>query len=169
MIANSKADQLISSGFDNLIKIWRLFPYAQEALAPLMTLYCVHTPLHMCMMRSKLAVAFQDHASATYSVVMYNIRNRNRLDHGAKDDHKDSVTGIAACPKMRILASCSQDGTIRIWNQDNSLVRIIQLNAVPHSVTFCSAKGDMLVSVGDHVHRIDYKNYMPQAYRFVHV
>ena len=63
-----------------------------------MTLYCVHTPVYMCMLKAKLAVAFHDHSSATYSVVMYNLKNRNRLDHGAQDDHRDSVTGIAGSP-----------------------------------------------------------------------
>ena len=80
---------------DNLIKIWRLYPYAQESLAPLMTLYCVHTPVYTCMLKGKLAVAFHDHTSATYSIVMYNLKNRNRLDHSAADDHRDSITGIA--------------------------------------------------------------------------
>ena len=79
---------------DNLIKIWRLYPYAQESLAPLMTLYCAHTPVFMCMLKAKLAVAFQDHGTATYSIVMYNLKNRNRLDHGADEDHIDSITGL---------------------------------------------------------------------------
>ena len=150
---------------DNLIKIWRLYPYAQESLAPLMTLYCVHTPVYTCMLKGKLAVAFQDHASATYSIVMYNLKNRNRLDHSAADDHIDSVTGVTGCTKLRVLASCSHDGTIRIWNEMNALIRIIRLNATPHSLTFCSDKADLLVGIGDHIHRIDYKTWMPKAYR----
>ena len=35
--------------------------------------------------------------------------------------------------------------------------RVIQLNAVPYSMTFCSEKGDLLLGIGDHVHKIDYK------------
>ena len=62
---------------DNIIKVWRLYPYAQESLAPLMSFYCAHTPIHMTVLRDKLAVAFQEHASATYTVVMYNLKGKS--------------------------------------------------------------------------------------------
>lgn len=35
--------------------------------------------------------------------------------------------------------------------------RVIDLNAVPTSLCFCSQRGDLLVGIGKHVHRIDYK------------
>lgn len=63
---------------DNIIKIWRLYPYAQESLAPLTSLYCAHTPVFMSIMRNKLNVAFQEHTNATYSVVMYNLERRSK-------------------------------------------------------------------------------------------
>jgi len=59
-----------------VIKIWRLFPYAQESLAPLMSFYCAHLPIYMSVMKKKLAVAFQEHITATYSVVLYNISDK---------------------------------------------------------------------------------------------
>lgn len=55
MKANSKQDQLISAGKDNIIKVWRLYPFAEEALAPLMSFYCAHTPVHMTMLKTNLA------------------------------------------------------------------------------------------------------------------
>lgn len=73
---------------------------------------------------------------------------------------------ITGCAKLKLLASCSHDGTIKVWNEMNVLVRLIRLNATPHSLTFCSEKADMLVGIGDHVHRIDYKTWMPKAYRY---
>ncbi len=82
----------------------------------------------------------------------------DRCDHGPEDDHMDTITGLASCPKMKLIASCSTDDTVRIWNENNVLVRLIKLNARPHSITFCSPKGDLLVGIGDHVHFIDYKN-----------
>lgn len=82
----------------------------------------------------------------------------DRHDHGPEDDHMDTITGLASCSKMKIIASSSVDNTVRIWNENNILIRIIKLNARPHSITFCSSKGDLLVGIGDHVHIIDYKN-----------
>lgn len=68
---------VFNSVTDNVIKIWRVFPFAEEALAPLMSFYCAHTPLHMTVMRTVLCVAFQDPSSATYSIVHYNLNNKS--------------------------------------------------------------------------------------------
>ncbi|XP_052231228.1 WD repeat-containing protein 97-like isoform X3 [Dreissena polymorpha] len=170
MIANAKVDQLISAGKDNVIKVWRVYPFVQEALAPLMSFFCAHLPLHMTMIKTNLCVAFQDHATATYSVVMYNLRDRskyaNRYDHEPGEDHTESITGLSACSRLKLYASSSRDGTIRIWNETNLLVRLLQLKAVPHSVSFCSTRGDLLVGIGNHLHRIPHYAYMPRAYLF---
>ncbi|KAK2192806.1 hypothetical protein NP493_22g03013 [Ridgeia piscesae] len=165
MVASSKTDQLISSGLDNVIKIWRLFPYAQESLAPLMSFYCAHLPIYMSVMKKKLAVAFQEHITATYSVVLYNISDKDRYDHPPTDDHMDSITGLTTCPKMKFVASSSQDGTIHIWNEFNHLVRQLKLSETPHSLCFCSERGDLLVGIGKHIHKINYQSYMPVIYQ----
>ena len=66
---------------DNIIKVWRLFPFAVEALAPLMSFYCAHTPLYMTIMRRKLYVAFQDEKTATYSVVLYSLADKSKCEN----------------------------------------------------------------------------------------
>ncbi|ESO96594.1 hypothetical protein LOTGIDRAFT_239301 [Lottia gigantea] len=179
MIANSRQDQLISAGMDNVIKIWRLYPFAEEALAPLMSFYCAHTPAHMTTLRNSLCVAFQDPTTATFSTVLYNLNDKmftntmcnldayqNRFDHKPDDDHDDIVTGLTVCQRMRLFATSSQDGTVRIWNQTNNLIRVLKLNVIPHSIGFCSNKGDLLVGLGRHLFRIPHSSYMPKAYRF---
>ncbi|XP_060556270.1 WD repeat-containing protein 97-like [Ruditapes philippinarum] len=180
MIANAKVDQLISAGKDNVIKVWRVYPFVQEALAPLMSFFCAHLPLHMTMIKTNLCVAFQDHATATYSVVMYNLRDRmfgtesdleaydpeNRYDHEPGDDHGETITGLSACSRLKLYASSSLDGTIRIWNETNTLVRLLKMKSVPHSVGFCSAKGDLLVGIDNHLYKIPYYSYLPKSYMF---
>ena len=79
----------------------------------------------------------------------------------------DTIVGLTSCQKLKLVASASRDGTIKLWNESNSQVRLIHLNAIPHSISFCSEKGDLLVGVGEHLHKIDYKKYMPKAYRLV--
>ena len=63
---------------DNIIKVWRLYPFAQEALAPLMSFYCAHTPSFMTTIKSSLGVAFQDPGTATFSVVLYSLPDKSR-------------------------------------------------------------------------------------------
>ena len=73
---------------DNIIKIWRVYPYAQEALTPLMSFFCAHLPVHMVVLKTKLCVAFEDHGTATYSVIVHNLENKGiRSPVGAKGVH----------------------------------------------------------------------------------
>ncbi|XP_071957525.1 WD repeat-containing protein 97-like isoform X2 [Antedon mediterranea] len=166
LVSNPENNQLISAGLDNVIKVWRVFPFAEEALAPLMSFYCAHLPHHMTVMKSTLCVAFQDNSSATYSVVHYNLNNKSRYDHSPDDDHIDMITGISCCPRMRLFASSSLDSTIRIWDQRNRLVRIVRLNAEPLSLNFFSEKADLMIGIGKHMHRMDHSAFLPRNYLF---
>ena len=39
-----------------------------------------------------------------------------------------------------------------------ALFRVVFLHAIPRSVCFCSQRGDLLIGIGDHLHRIEHKN-----------
>ena len=88
-----------------------------------------------------------------------------RFDHDSDFDHMDDVTGLASCPKMRLFASCSVDGSVRIWDEANRLLRVIKLNASPTSISFCSQKGDLIVGIGKHLHKISYATCEYQLYQ----
>ena len=49
----------------------------------------------------------------------------DRSNHGPEDDHTEHVTGLTACPKMKIFASSSMDGTVRIWDEYSQLLRYV--------------------------------------------
>ena len=72
-------NHLLSPSPDNIIKVWRLYPFAQEALAPLMSFYCGHTPSFMTTIKSSMGVAFQDPSTATFSVVLYSLPDKSEL------------------------------------------------------------------------------------------
>ncbi|XP_048577146.1 uncharacterized protein LOC5521505 isoform X2 [Nematostella vectensis] len=164
MVANPTVDQVISAGMDNSIKVWRLFPFAEEALAPLMTFYCQETPRHLSVAHHRLCVALHEPATASYNIVVFKTTQKDRFDHNNDNDHTDEITGVASCPKMRLFASCGLDGSLRIWDEANNLLRVITLNATPTSLSFCSQKGDLLVGIGNHLHKIEYATYMPRSY-----
>ena len=60
------------------MKVWRLYPFAEEALAPLMSFYCAHTPAYMSTIKSNLCVAFQDPTTATFIIVLYNLPEKSQ-------------------------------------------------------------------------------------------
>lgn len=47
----------------------------------------------------------------------------DRYDHQPDDDHTDTITGLTSCQRMKLYASSSLDGTIRIWDETNNLIR----------------------------------------------
>ncbi|OAF65056.1 hypothetical protein A3Q56_07233, partial [Intoshia linei] len=164
MMANSKSDQLISAGLDNIIKVWRLYPYAEESLSPMTAFYCSHTPLYMSILRERLIVAIKHPPSARYTICMYTLDTKDRINHSISDDHTEMITGLSACSKLRIFASAAKDYTVRIWNENNELIRIINLENYPKSISFCNNSGDLLIGYKKNLHKIHYMKYLPQNY-----
>uniref|UniRef100_A0A8C6VAM1 Uncharacterized protein n=1 Tax=Naja naja TaxID=35670 RepID=A0A8C6VAM1_NAJNA len=90
---------VLSAGADLTVKMWRLFPYAEESLLPLLCFSCASPAWHLCFLGETLAVAFQDPETVTYSIVYYNLMEQTRLEHGPEDDAQDDITGDAPPPE----------------------------------------------------------------------
>lgn len=165
MVANVRFDQVISSGRDHVIKTWRFYPFAAECLVPLMSFYCSYVPTQLTVMKNLLCIAFQDGNSLNYSTLAYDLTNSERFNHSAEDDHLDNVVTLAACPKMNIFASASQDGSLKIWNETNNLIKTLNLAACPTSLCFYGNKGDLLIGIGFHLYKIPYTCYLPNSYQ----
>lgn len=48
-----------------------------------------------------------------------------RFDHVPESDHCDKISAISGCSKLKLIATGSFDGTIRIWNGKNQLIRFV--------------------------------------------
>ena len=64
--------------------------------------------------------SMEKHVSYLFTISCLNLE---RFDHSPDYDHTDDMVGLTCCPRLKIFASASRDGTIRIWNRDNSLMR----------------------------------------------
>ncbi len=49
-----------------------------------------------------------------------------RFDHLPENDHCDKISAISGCSKLKLIATGSLDGTIRIWNGKNQLIRFLK-------------------------------------------
>ncbi|XP_014664048.1 PREDICTED: uncharacterized protein LOC106806569 [Priapulus caudatus] len=161
LVAHVSNDQLISIGEDSVLKLWRVYPFVEESLAPFMALQCYHTPTHVAAIGNLLCISFAHVQTATYMLTVYDTAIKDRYDHSPEDDHNCEIIAVCSCAYMNIFASASVDGTIRIWNDKNELVRIVELKAVPTALSFCSKRGDLAVGIGKHLHKIHYSEYMP--------
>ncbi|XP_036357017.1 uncharacterized protein LOC118762501 [Octopus sinensis] len=165
LVSNPRFDQLISSGRDLVIKIWRFYAFAADCLIPLMSFYCSQTPTHMTVLQNFLVVAFKDYAMLNFSLVSYDLRNYMQYDQNPSCEHYDQIISLTSCPKLGILASASIDQTIKIWNETNNLIRTLQLEAIPESLCFYGEKGDLLVGLSRHIYKIPNTVYLPNSYK----
>lgn len=78
LLTQSKQCSIFFFLSDRVIKIWRLFPFAQEALAPLMTLYCHETPRLLSVAHHKLCAVFHEPSTASYNTVVFKTTQKSK-------------------------------------------------------------------------------------------
>ncbi|XP_070796275.1 WD repeat-containing protein 97 [Pituophis catenifer annectens] len=156
---------VLSAGADLTVKMWRLFPYTEESLLLLLCFSCASPAWHMCFLGETLAVAFQDPETVTYSIVHYNLMEQTRSEHRPEDDAQDDITGLCCCPNLQLFASSSRDGSVKIWDHKNRLLRHLKLNTIPESLAFANHKGDLLVGLEQHLYLIPHTKYLPSYYQ----
>ncbi|KAI4539972.1 hypothetical protein MG293_010367 [Ovis ammon polii] len=157
-------NSIVSSGGDLTVKMWRVFPYAEESLSPLRTFCCCHPAVVLCALGKRVTVGFEDLNSATYGLVQFGLGSSPRYDHRPQDDPTDRITGLCCCPTLKLYASSSLDCTIRIWTAENKLLRLLHLNGAPQALTFCSNNGDLVLALGSRLCLVDHRLYLPTSY-----
>ncbi|XP_067416156.1 WD repeat-containing protein 97 [Emydura macquarii macquarii] len=155
---------ILSAGGDCTVKVWRIFPYIDECLTLLRSFSCQQPVVHMCLLGSTLGAAVQDAASAAYSIVQYDLLAQSRQEHSPEDDPLDEITGLCCCPMLKLFASASRDGSVKVWNTHNQLLRHLKLNTIPESLAFGNDCGDLLLGVEQHLCRIHHSKYLPRPY-----
>ena len=84
------------TGADLTVRMWRVFPYAEESLSLLRTFSCCHAAVVLCALGNRITVGFEDRNSATYGLVQFGLGNSPRFDHRPQDDPTDHITGERA-------------------------------------------------------------------------
>ncbi|KAJ8368870.1 hypothetical protein SKAU_G00088980 [Synaphobranchus kaupii] len=146
---------------DKAVQVWRVCPLSPDCLSPLLSLSCGQPPLHLATLGSLLALALEEPHSATYRLLHLCLETQSSTDHQPSQGHLDYITGVCACPQMGVLASSSRDGTIRIWDDENRLLRILQLNAEPECLAYCGQRGDLLLGIKGDLYRIPKTQLLP--------
>ena len=59
-----------------------------------------------------------------------------RYDHPPENDHCDKISAVSGCSKLKLIATGSLDGTIRIWNGKNQLIRLLEKYEINSFIEF---------------------------------
>ncbi|XP_040481713.1 WD repeat-containing protein 97 [Ursus maritimus] len=157
-------NSIVSSGGDLTVKMWRVYPYAEESLSLLRTFSCCHPAVALCALGKRITVGFEDPDSATYGLVQFGLGDLPRYDHRPQDDPTDHITGLCCCPALKLCACSSLDCTVRIWTAENRLLRLLQLDGAPQGLTFSSSSGDLVLALGSRLCLVSHRLYLPTSY-----
>ncbi|XP_054985604.1 WD repeat-containing protein 97 [Sorex araneus] len=157
-------NSVVTSGEDLMVKVWRIFPYAEESLSLLCTFASCHRVVALCILGRTIAMAFEDPNNATYSLVHLSLDHGIRHDHRPQDDPTDHITSLCCCPSLKLYASSSLDRTVRIWTAKNRLLRLMLLDGTPQALAFCGNSGDLVLALGSHLCLIPHSLYLPTFY-----
>ncbi|XP_048040765.1 WD repeat-containing protein 97 isoform X2 [Megalobrama amblycephala] len=160
MQAHPNSGYLLTAGEDKALLVWRVFPCAQQCLSLHFSLLCDLPPILLALMGTQLTLALQDPENDTYSMVQYSLESQSRSDQQPNEEHHNKITGLCACYQLSVFASSSQDGTVRIWDMENRLLRILELNAEPECLAYCEG-GDLLLGITGDLYRIPHTQLLP--------
>ncbi|RUS77658.1 hypothetical protein EGW08_014581 [Elysia chlorotica] len=84
------------------------------------------------------------------------------VDLHHKPQHQAPVIALDVCASLRIFCSCSKDGAIKIWTEDEALLTEIMLDETLTSGCFLNNMGDLVVGFQKQVFFIDHSKVCPQ-------
>ena len=168
---------LVSYGSDNMLNIWclELKKTNQVTLKLQMSIHTELEPVLGKLFGSTLCLSFPDNRIVMMNTprsqqqdnriiaTSHSLSKMSLLMHQTEDDHTDSVISLQCCPKLKLLATSSKDGHIKIWNEENHLLSEIDFGESLASVCFANLHGDLLVGFQKHISLIQARDYLPET------
>ncbi|TPX68714.1 hypothetical protein SpCBS45565_g02966 [Spizellomyces sp. 'palustris'] len=184
MICDQKQQLLFTCGADETIKITKISPTSPEILHPILSIRTHFIPRVISVLGSTICAAAEEGSLWMYEFSVEKREWRMHPTHNRSDDHTDNVTAICPIPKLDLFVSASKDGTVRVWDTGNTLVRylvktradmpdMIELNRVNRELQFqesldslsiANSHGDILFGIQNRVDIIKYQSYLPPGY-----
>jgi len=165
IVSNTRHSRVVSAGHDHVIRIWRMYPFAEEALAPMFSYYTVTTPKNLITGLDRVFYSYEKPDTCTFITVMHDLTDKkNKYPHNPDDDHTGAITSLTVSNSQRIFLSASVDSTIKVWNHNNKLLRTLVLNTIPSAITFGNHEGDILLTIKNEIRRVGHRVYLPEEY-----
>ncbi|KAI0234479.1 hypothetical protein LSAT2_015266 [Lamellibrachia satsuma] len=156
---------LVSYGRDLHIHVWHVVFVKDAISTSLITLQLMYSMevqvclLHIRMMDNTICFSKTKNIGKVH---MYEL-HQGELHHSEADDHTDIINGIACSPLLGLFATSADDGLIKVWNKQNSLIREMVFDSSLRGVCFANKRGDILVGVQGLVNIVPTRNYLPQT------
>ena len=115
IVSNTGQSRVVSAGNDHVIRVWRMYPFAEEALAPMFSYYTVQTPKNLITGLERLFYSYEKPDTCTFITVMHDlIVKKNKYPHNPDHDHTGAITSISVSEPQQIFISASVDSSIKV-------------------------------------------------------
>ena len=172
---------LLSLGSDNFLTAWGLRIGERGDVVWLKMQICVQmesTPRHigilgslLCVTTTKNSVKMLDISSdmktahqSCYLPHSCQFNSMPVLSHQREDRHTATITSLSSCPSLRLFATTSCDGYLKVWSTSNQLVSEIYFGNSLMSTCFTNTRGDLLVGFQRQICTVSASNYLPSSY-----
>ncbi|XP_029001553.1 WD repeat-containing protein 97 isoform X2 [Betta splendens] len=164
-----EAGCLLSTGKDKTLVVWRVTPFVQECLSQQLSLQCGQAQVYAAALGPQLALTFQEQNTGIYSLMHFDLLSQSQADQSLREGHLDHCTGfpagLCACPDLEVFVSSSLDGTVCIWDKDNHLIRILQLDATPEHLAYGGSGGELFLGIAGDLYRMNCAQFLPHKYQ----
>ncbi|EDV26453.1 uncharacterized protein TRIADDRAFT_54468 [Trichoplax adhaerens] len=75
-----------------------------------------------------------------------------------------TVIDISCCSALQLFVTSARDGSVKVWDTENGLVREMVFDDSIRGVTFMNKRGDILIGFQKHISMIPVHNYLPPQY-----
>lgn len=152
---------LLSCGEDFYVKLWSYQSKGKSMQLEFSYNCSGGIPLTCCFAQMKVEdVKCVPIMVATSDYKLWLWQDGKVYQHSVNDDHVEPLTSLEFSPTLQLFATSSMDGTVKVWNMDNKLVREIHIGQPVTSVAFANRRGDLVVGVHDEVSLLETKDYL---------
>jgi len=79
------------------------------------------------------------------------------------EQHTDAICAVSFCDEWSVYCSASRDLSVKVWDYGNRLLDRVVLNKVPEVVFFNGSCGDIVVSQGSYLLKIEKSTWCPPS------
>ena len=147
----------------SIIKVWRVYPHIHECLLQINAFELISFPSMMVASRNRICFAINCSDQALNSIQMYDTQTLKQYSHKYSEDHNDTIVDLIVCTSIGIFVSVGNDETLRIWDEDNTLLSVLWLFHCPTCICFLNESAVLLIAFKSQLFSILTQNYIPES------
>lgn len=100
-------------------------PLSNDIISVVISVQLSFVPRNLAILKNKLCFNSEDGVISMYDFDLDTKKSSNVVNdaHQRSDDHVDTITNICGLESFGLFYSSSRDGTIKVWDMTNSLIK----------------------------------------------